>query len=360
MVRIGINGFGRIGRAVFRHAMLFDDVEVVAINDVNPEVQNVQYLLKYDSLYGRFPHSVTASNGDMLVDDRKIKIFQQHSVKEVPWADLGCDVVVEASGVHSVLEELPEIIAAGVKKTVVTHSPDTVVQNSLVLGVNEHSYDPDEHHIISSSICDVVAFAPIYKIIDESVGVDAGFLTTLHPWLAYQNLLDGPSQSWSYPGKLYGHYALGRASTQSLILKPTSAIPAADKVLPGVKDKIECFSYRVPTPIVGAADITFHLKTKSDKLDILREFTRYIDHQKWPILHINHDPLVSIDFTGTDYSAVIDTRWFELVRGDMLKVTLWYDNEWGYSRRVVDIVRFVSDLKAQSGVHQKQSSCGLS
>ena len=177
----------------------------------------------------------------------------------------------------------------------------------------------------------------------------------MHPWLAYQNLLDGPSQSWGYPGSLYGHYSLGRAATASLILKPTTAISAADKILPGIIDKMKCYSYRVPTPVVGAADVTFHIEKECTKEGLLDLIKSAVNDQQWPILHLNQDPLVSVDFTGTDYSAIIDTRWFEVVNGSLIKISLWYDNEYGYSRRVVDLSRFLFDLKPRMHLHEKNS-----
>ena len=177
----------------------------------------------------------------------------------------------------------------------------------------------------------------------------------MHPWLAYQNLLDGPPKSWAYPGSLYNHYSLGRAAANSLILKPTTAITAAEKIIPGIGSKMNCYSYRVPTPVVGAADITLHLKKSTSQESIIDIFKGYISKQEWPILHLNEDPLVSIDFTGTDYSATIDLRWFKVVGGNLVKITLWYDNEFGYSRRVVDLARMLFGLKPKMHVNEKTS-----
>ncbi len=353
MLKIGINGMGRIGRAIFRIIELFEDIEVVAINDINPEIANLVYLIKYDSFYGRFKYNIKHDDQYIYFNgNTKIKVFNKNDISEVDWASAGCDAVIEASGVHENLIKLPRIIESGIKKVVVTHSPDEITK-VIVLGANENSYNPEKDHIVSSSICDVVAFAPVYKLINEKFGVKAGFLKTLHPWLSYQNLLDGPSYSWSNPGKLYHHYAVGRASTASIIPKPTTAIHAANKVFPGVLDKMRCYSFRIPTPVVGAADITFQLNSKiriNDLLDAICEFERM---QRWPILYLNSEPLVSVDFTGTDYSAVIDNRWIEIINGELLNLTLWYDNEWGYSRRVVDVLRHVLELEPQKVTHEE-------
>jgi len=354
MIKIGINGFGRIGRAIFRICSLFDDLKIVAINDINPEIANIRYLLKYDSFYGRSNIDVLIDGEYLICDGNRISVLCKDKISDVPWEELGCDVVIEAAGAHFLLDYLPEIIDSGIKKIVVTYSPDKV-DHSIVLGANEDSYDSNTHHIVSSNICDSVAFTPIYRMIDEQFGVENGFLTTLHPWLAYQNLLDGPPQSWGYPGSLYGHYSLGRAATASLILKPTTAITAADKILPGVKDKMKCYSYRVPTPVVGVADITFNIQSHTDRSELINIFNKYIEEQKWPILYLNNDPLVSVDFIGTDYSAIIDTRWLEVVNQNLIKITAWYDNEWGYSRRVVDLTRFLFGLKPSIHVHEKNS-----
>jgi glyceraldehyde 3-phosphate dehydrogenase len=355
MLKIGINGFGRIGRAIFKNAILFDDIQIVAINDINPEIENLCYLLKYDSFYGRFKQEVKTDGNKLLIGGEMIEMHQQKHIRKVPWNKLGCDIVIEAAGVHTLLDELPAIIESGVKKIIVTYSPENKVDNYLVLGANEDTYNHNLHHIVSSSICDSVALSPVYKIIDDNFRVLNGFLTTLHPWLAYQNLLDGPAESWGYPGTLYGHYSLGRAATSSLILKPTTAITAANNIIPGLIDKMKCYSYRVPTPVVGAADITLQIENNSSKEEILDLIKTEIKNQKWPILFLNKDPLVSVDFTGTDYSAIIDARWFEVINGNFIKITLWYDNEFGYSRRVVDLSRFLFDLEPRMHVHEQNS-----
>lgn len=344
MINVGINGLGRIGRAIFRIINHFDDVNIVHINDLNPENENIVYLIKYDSFYGRFNYDLKANGKAIYFKDKKINISREKIISDVNWKASGCDYVIEASGIHSNLKKLPDLLKQGVQKVIVTYSPEEV-DKTIILGANEFEYEPEYHNIISSSICDAVAFAPVYKLIDDMAGVEAGFLKTLHPWLSYQNLLDGPSVSWGNPGELYHHYAVGRASTASIIPKPTTAISAVSKVIPNVLEKMRCYSFRIPTPVVGAADITLHLQRKiriNDLIDAIHQFQK---NQKWPILYLNTEPLVSVDFTGTDYSAVIDNRWIELINGQFLNLTLWYDNEWGYSRRVVDLLRYIAQLK---------------
>ena len=355
MIKVGINGFGRIGRAIFKNAILFDDIEIVAINDINPELENIAYLLKYDSYFGRFDGRIDVEDNTLIIDDKKIKVYQEKNINHVPWEKDNCNLVIESAGKHSLLDELPTLLERGVEKVIVTYSPNDKVDKHIVLGTNEHEYDFHSHNIISSSICDVVALSPVFKIINDNLKVNHGFLTTLHPWLAYQNLLDGPPESWGYPGSLYGHYSLGRASTASLILKPTTAISAAEMVLPGIIHKMKCYSYRVPTPVVGAADITLSTKKKTDKKELINLFRKNIDEQQWPILYINNDPLVSVDFSGTHYSAIIDERWLDVIDGTLIKITLWYDNEFGYSRRVTDLARFLFNKKPKKLISEKNS-----
>jgi glyceraldehyde 3-phosphate dehydrogenase len=351
MINIGINGLGRIGRAIFRICEFFEDVHVVAINDLNPEPRNMAYLLKYDSFYGRFNYDIAVEDDSLIVGGNPIRVSHHRSIQDVDWMGVACDAVIDAAGIHANLSGIPDVLRQGVRKVLTTYSPDEV-DATIILGANEESYDPERHHFVSTSICDAVAFAPVYRLIHETFGVEGGFLKTLHPWLSYQNLLDGPSHSWAYPGELYHHYAVGRASTASIIPKPTSAIEAVDKVLPGTIAKMKSYSFRIPTPVVGAADMTFYLSTRPREGEVLELFKGFQEHQRWPILHLNSEPLVSVDFTGTDYSAVLDTRWVELVHERLLNLTLWYDNEWGYSRRVVDVLRHVFGLPPRFMVNE--------
>ena len=355
MLKVGINGFGRIGRAILRNILSFDDIDLCVINDINPEPENLAYLLKYDSYYGRLKNKISINKNELSIDKKRVKIFNKENIKDVPWMDYSCDLVIESSGKHSLLDELPILIEKGVKKVIVTYSPNDKVDGHFVLGANEENFNKNTHHIISSSICDVVALAPVYKIINENFNVINGFLTTLHPWLSYQNLLDGPPQSWGYPGSLYGHYSLGRAATASLIIKPTTAISASEKIFSGISNKMKCYSYRVPTPVVGAADITFQVEKNVKMKQLIDLFLSAIDIQKWPILHLNDDPLVSVDFTGTNYSAIVDKRWVEIVNDNLIKITLWYDNEYAYSRRVVDLSRHIFDFEPKMNLDESNS-----
>ena len=215
----------------------------------------------------------------------------------------------------------------------------------MVLGCNEENLNVDQHFVIATSICDATAIAPVLELLDREVGIDSGQITTLHPWLSYQNLMDGSSSSWSVPGEIYHHYALGRSVIGNLIPKPTSAITATTQVLSRIKESdIGSFSYRTPTSIVGSADMTLKLLKNvrvEDIHDILESFK---SEQKWDILQLMEEPLVSLDFVNTKFSAVVDKRWTSIHGKDLLKLVLWYDNEAGYSSRVIDQIKFVDTI----------------
>ena len=221
----------------------------------------------------------------------------------------------------------------------------------MVLGANEQEFDVDNHHVISTSICDATALAPILKVISKEYGIEYGYITTLHPWLNYQNLMDGPASSWSVPGEIYHHYALGRSAIGNMIPKPTSAITATCHVLKKeniTEDMIGSFSYRPPTAIVGSADITLKLKKNVKVDEVISVFEEIEKSQSLSIFHNNWEPLVSLDFKKTEYSAIIDHRWTDIIKGSLLKLVLWYDNEWGYAARVLDQVKFVEQQMAKA------------
>jgi len=345
-MRIGINGLGRIGRAIFRRSLEMDDLEVCAINELNPDIGNICYTLNYDTIYGPLEPKLEVS-GNTLVhpNGNKIHISNNNTIHNAPWADAELDFIIEATGVLKNAEDSRKLLEDGVcKRVFVTHAPEEQVDFTMVLGCNEHLLDIDKHFVIATSICDATAIAPVIELIDQKIGVDSGQVTTLHPWLNYQNLMDGSSSSWSVPGEIYHHYALGRSVIGNLIPKPTSAITATTQVLSRlVEEDIGSFSYRTPTAIVGSADITLQLKKEStsDEIhEILKDFEK---SQKWQILQLMNDPLVSLDFVNNRHSAVVDMRWTSVFGGNLLKLVLWYDNEAGYSLRVLDQIKHVAE-----------------
>lgn len=342
-LKLGINGFGRIGRAVLRNTLERADIEIVAVNDINPDIKNMAYLLKYDSTYGRLKKAVSV-DGDRIVigNEKSFKVTHNEHIDDVPWTDNDVDIVIDASGIKKNLQQARNLRGKGVSHCIVTNSPDEKdIDKTIIMGVNHENFKPKEDFLISSSICDANAFVPVADVLDRNFGIVHGFLTTLHPWLNYQNLLDGPSISYSTPGKIHDYYALGRASIGSLIPKTTSVISASCKVLKHLKGKLHSTSFRVPTAIVSTADLSIQLAEKVDVETVRQVFEREESEQQRPIFYNNREALISADFTGFAYSVVIDHRWLAVNDHNYLKMVLWYDNEWGYSARVADLAEYI-------------------
>ena len=239
MIKIGINGFGRIGRALFRINLAHQEFQIVAINDIDPDIHNIAYLLKYDTTYGKLQHDKIDVKGDCLIENgNKIKVFCKEKIQDVPWSNFDVDIVIDSSGIFQNVIDANKLLEQGVKKVIITHSPKNGIDFTYMNGVNEHLYNKNEHHIISSSICDANAVAPFFKLINDEYGIEMGDVTTLHPWLSYQNLLDGNMKSVSSPGHYWKDYALGRSSSGSLIPKDTSLVPAMQQVLPKIGETL--------------------------------------------------------------------------------------------------------------------------
>lgn len=342
MLNIGINGFGRIGRAIFRSNISKKLFNIVAINDVNPDIENINYQLNYDSLYDQLLHKYRVDGDFISCGSHRVKVFNETTIDQVDWEAMGVDFVIDSSGIHqNVLRAKSLIDEQKVKKVIVTHSPNEV-DFTMVLGANEEKFDPKQHNVISSSICDATAIGPVLKIIKQEFGIKSGQLTTLHPWLGYQNLMDGPASSWSVPGEIYHHYALGRSAVGNMIPKPTSALDASSKVVTGISSEIiGSYSMRTPTHIVACADITLLLNNNTTHKDVIKVFENFSKNQKWKIINNNFQPLVSSDFKGSEYSANVDHRFTSVVQGNMLKLLLWYDNEWGYSTKVCEQIKYI-------------------
>ncbi len=338
MIKIGINGFGRIGRALTRINLRHKKYEIVALNDIDEDIHNHAYLLKYDTTYGKLRDDKVDVEGDAIkVNGYLMKLFREREIKNVPWADMGVDIVIEASGVSQNVLQAREVTNGPVKKVIVTHAPKQGIDFSYMYGVNSEDYDKKRHHVVSSSICDANALAPFYTLIEKKFGVEMGEVTTLHPWLSYQNLLDGTLKSVSSPGHLWRDYALGRSSVGSLIPKETTLCDAMMKVLPESGEKLHASSFRTPTSIVSSIDGVLLLEQKTDLEDVKRALVEYT--KTYPgVLKLDERSLISIDYLGNENAAVVDMRWLHLNKGRMLKFVLWYDNEWGYSNRVYEII----------------------
>ena len=341
-IRLGINGLGRIGRHILRLALQEENIEVVCINDINPDIKNWVYTINYDTIYGKSNFNFKIEEDFLKLRKNKIKTYHQELINKIPWEDWGVDVIADCTGVNKNVINARELISnQSVKKILISHSPENV-DFTMILGVNENNYDNSHHNIIASSICDATAISPVTKIIDDHLKIKSGYVTTLHPWLNYQNLMDGPSTSWSVPGEVYHHYALGRSAIGNMIPKPPSAMDAVFKVLPNLnRSKIGSFSYRTPTEIIASADITYFVEEDSTKTSILNLLKNYINCQKYPVIKITDQPLVSLDYVGEEYSAIIDTRWIDIIDKKLVKLVLWYDNEFGYASNLIRQIKYI-------------------
>lgn len=328
-MKVGINGFGRIGRQVLKALIeRYPDIEVVAINDITDINTNV-HLLKYDSNYGRFPGEVKVDGNDMIVDSRRIKVFVEKDPANLPWKDLGVDLVVESTGVFTDAEKASAHIKAGAKKVIIT-APAKGEDITIVLGVNEDKYDPSKHHIISNASCTTNSLAPVSKVLNDKFGIISGLMTTTHSYTNDQRVLDLP------------HKDLRRARAAALNIIPTTtgAAKAIGAVIPELKGKMNGIALRVPTPTVSITDLVCVVSREVTVEEVNKAFEEAAAGPMKGILDITYEPLVSMDFKGTTYSTVVDGL-STMAIGNLVKVLAWYDNEWGYSCRVADLVAFV-------------------
>jgi glyceraldehyde 3-phosphate dehydrogenase len=334
-VKIGINGFGRIGRQIFRIAweQHAGDVEVVAVNDIT-DAKTLAYLLKYDSNYGRFPASIEVGDGTFVVDGKQIKAFAQRDPAQLPWGDLGVDVVVEATGLFrdgkkaAVHREV-----GGAKKVIISApaKPADSVDLTIVLGVNQNVYDPARHHVVSNASCTTNCLAPVAKVLHESFGIRRGLMTTIHSYTNDQRILDLP------------HSDLRRARAAALNIIPTTtgAAKAVALVIPELKGKFDGFALRVPTPTVSVVDFVGELEQDVTVQQINDALRTAAEGELEGIMAYSEEPLVSTDLKGDPHSSIVDGPLTAVLDGNMIKVISWYDNEWGYSCRVVDLAKFM-------------------
>lgn len=348
MIKIGINGFGRIGRACLKILRASNKFQIVAINDIDPDINNHAYLLKYDSVHGKYEASIKANEKGINIEGDQIDFYSEKETTSVPWKKHYADMVIDATGVRHNVLLAHELVKFDVKKVIITHDSKEA-DISLILGVNEEKYDSKRHHVISTSICDSNAIAPVLKILEDNIGIESGFVTTLHPWLSYQNLLDAPVSSVSSPGHFWNDFSLGRASPMSLIPKETTALTATFEVLPILKGKLKAMSFRIPTMIVTTSDMVLNLKRKTTSDELIKLFEDHVGSSY--NISVNKEQLVSIDFRGTSNSAIIDARYVKVVNGKTCKIVIWYDNEWGYSSQVVNAAEFLMKSK-ESRVHE--------
>ncbi len=343
-MRVAINGFGRIGRSIYRVNNQKPNIDIAVINDINPDPKNVFYTLKYDTLYGSTEEIEFKDNKIINYNtNQSTEITNEKDISKIDWKKYNVDYIIECSGVtQNILDSKILIDNKIVKKVFTTFSPDCV-DITIALGCNENELDINKHNIISTSTCDATAISPVFKYLHDLLKIENGYVTTLHPWLSYQNLMDGPSSSWAVPGEIYHHYALGRSVIGNLIPKPTSAIDITFKSFKEIDiNKIGSFSYRTPTAIVCSADITLNVKNKTSVKEIQNYFERLQENQNNNIFNNTTEPLVSLDILKSNFSCTIDHRWTDVINENLVKIVLWYDNEWGYSSRVLDLINFTN------------------
>ena len=325
-VRVGINGFGRIGRNIMRAALGNPAVDFVAVNDLTNSA-TLAHLLKYDSVLGNLEADVKATAEGISVDGEEFKVLSVKDPAQLPWKDLGVDVVFESTGLFTKREDAAKHLAAGAKKVIITapaKSPDVTV----VLGVNEDKYDPAKHHIISNASCTTNCLAPVAKVIHERFGLRKGWMTTVHAYTNDQNLLDLPHKD----------LRRARAAALSIIPTTTGAATAVGEVLPELKGRLDGFAMRVPTPNVSVVDLNALLDRKTTAEEVNKAFVEEANGRLKGILAVSEEELVSIDFRRNPNSSIVDASYTKVMDGDFLKVVAWYDNEWGYSSRCVDLL----------------------
>nr|WP_207711529.1 type I glyceraldehyde-3-phosphate dehydrogenase [Sulfobacillus harzensis] len=331
VVRVGINGFGSIGRRFFRIAQNQKDFEVVAINSIG-DVNAQAHLLKYDSNYGRFPGEVSVDGEHLIVDGRSIRVFSEKNPAEIPWREAGVDIVVESTGVFTKAEKARAHIDGAGAKRVIISAPAQGEDITIVLGVNDDRYDPSRHHIISNASCTTNCLAPVAKVLHESFGIVNGLMTTVHSYTNDQRLLDLEHKD----------LRRARAAAQNIIPSSTGAAKALHLVLPDLKGKLNGMSLRVPTPVVSVVDLVVNTEKPLDRDRVNAAFQQASQGALKGILAYTDEPLVSGDFKGDPHSSIVDGQETMAMGDHMVKVLAWYDNEWGYANRLVELTQLVA------------------
>jgi glyceraldehyde 3-phosphate dehydrogenase len=329
-LRVAINGFGRIGRMVFRAALKEQNIEIVAINDLT-DAKTLAHLLKYDSVHGRFDGTVEAKDNAIVVNGKSITIYAVRNPAELPWADLKVDLVLESTGLFTARDKAALHLQAGAKKVIIS-APATDPDLTVVVGVNDSAYDASKHHIVSNASCTTNCLAPVAKVLNDAFGIEKGLMTTIHSYTNDQNILDLP------------HKDLRRARAAALSMIPTStgAAKAVSLVLPELKGKLDGFAIRVPTPNVSVVDLTCTLKKSTDAAAVNAALKAASETGPLKgILGYTDEELVSIDFNGCPLSSIVDGKNTKVIEGNMLKILSWYDNEMGFSNRVIDLIKIM-------------------
>ena len=330
-IKIGINGFGRIGRNVMRTALGDADFDFVAVNDLT-DTKTLAHLLKYDSVMGNLPNEISHSENSITVDGDEFRVFSERDPSAIDWNSVGAEIIIESTGIFTKAEDARKHLGGSVKKVIIS-APAKGEDVTIVLGVNEGMYDADKHNIISNASCTTNCLAPVAKVIHEKFGIKNALMNTIHSYTNDQQLLDLP------------HKDLRRARAAGLSMIPTStgAAKAVALVIPELKGKFDGISVRVPTPNVSLVDVVMNLETETTTEEVNRVLKNAANEELKGILAFSEEPLVSIDFRGNPHSSIVDAENTKVIGGTCVKILSWYDNEWGYSCRVRDLVKFIAE-----------------
>ncbi len=329
-IKVGINGFGRIGRNFFRACVGNEEIEIVGINDLT-DAYTLAHLLKYDSVHGRFNGTVEAKENAIVVNGREIEITAIKDPAELPWKEIGVDIVLESTGIFRDREGAGKHLQAGAKKVIIS-APAKEPDLTVVLGVNEEKYDPQNHHIISNASCTTNCLAPVAKILDKEFGIERGYMVTTHAYTNDQRILDLPHKD----------LRRARAAASNIIPTTTGAAKAVGEVLPELKGKLDGTARRVPVPDGSLVDLTVVVSKSTTVEEINKIMKEYAEGELKGILEYTEDPIVSTDIVGNPHSSIFDALSTHVIDGNFVHVSSWYDNEWGYSNRVKDLILYIA------------------
>jgi len=337
-IKVGINGFGRIGRNIMRAAMAHDDIDIVAVNDLT-DAATLAHLLKYDSILGNLDADITATGDSITVNKDTFQVLAQKDPGQLPWQSLGVDIVFESTGRFTKRDDAAKHLAAGATRVIIT-APAKGPDVTVVMGVNHEDYDPAKHQIVSNASCTTNCLAPVAKVLNDAFGLEKGWMTTIHSYTNDQTLLDLPHKD----------LRRARAAAMSMIPTTTGAATAVGLVLPAVKGKLDGFAVRVPTPNVSLVDLSAVLGRQTSAEEENAAFKAAADGAYKGIIEYVTEELVSIDFRGNPHSAMVDSPYTKVMDGNFVKVVAWYDNEWGYSSRCVDLLQYIKSRDQGSDI----------
>jgi glyceraldehyde 3-phosphate dehydrogenase len=331
-IKVGINGFGRIGRNLYRACMDNREIEFVAVNDIT-SAQTLAHLLKYDSVHGRLKQRVEVQESALLVDGRRIRVLSERDPSKLPWRDLGIDIVLECSGLFTSKEKAAVHLGGSVKKVIIS-APGKGVDLTICYGVNHTAYQRDKHHVLSNASCTTNCLAPVAKVLQERFGIRRGLMTTIHSYTNDQRILDLP----------HNDLRRARAAALSMIPTTTGAARAVGEVLPELKGRLDGMAIRVPTPNVSLVDLVAELEKSVTEADVNQAMQEAAEGPLQGILAYCNEPVVSVDFNGSPFSSIFDAGLTKVMGGNLVKVLAWYDNEWGFSKRMGDVTEYIGGL----------------